>query len=249
MTVTRRPVLPGDERYKDAFDALREALGNGKAFEEAKAWAIQLCLSAEQLDWWDGPGLSDNKRYQRAWDSAAAAANKLAARLEKSEIDEAFMRILMAERDSGVQVISDNETCDVAFAKILRALAKQPNRIYFGRSKGFGYGPLILESGKGITGRNTLPSKSKSLAVAMTYGFRRITGGVESNGGFTGRFDMLVGGKPCYRAAMLFANATFKPHVKEADIDKWLDRHKRHAKVGLFWFSPWAETIDDEINP
>ena len=83
----------------------------------------------------------------------------------------------------------------------------------------------------------------------MTYGFRRITGGVESNGGFTGRFDMLVGGKPCYRAAMLFANATFKPHVKEADIDKWLDRHKRHAKVGLFWFSPWAETIDDEINP
>jgi len=236
-----------DERYKKAIDALRVAIGNGKVFEEAKAWAINLCDSAERLDWWDGPGRSAKKHYQRGWDSAAADANKLAVRLETSERNEAFIRILMALRESGVQLISDDETPDetpdVAFTKILRALAKQPSRIYFGSNNWFSYGPLTFESGKRIT----LPSKSMSLAVAMTYGFRRITGGVESNGGFTGRFDMLKGGKPCYGVAKLFANATFKPCVQEAAIVQWLKRHKR-ARVGLFWFSPWAGTIDDETN-
>jgi hypothetical protein len=218
------------DRYCAAITELRKALGDNEVFERAKAWAIQLCLSAEELDWWNPP------QRGRTWDNGARAAHKLAKHLECGDKGDAFMRVLMAQRDSGVQLKSNNdgETCDVTFTRMLMALAKQPN--WPNDTTGwFQYGPLTVYHKK----RVKLPSKSMTLAVAMIYGFRRFTGGVEPNGGFTGCFDMLVGGKPCYRAATLFANATFEPKVNAAAIDKWLDRHKRHATVGAFWFSPW----------
>jgi hypothetical protein len=219
------------DRYRAAITELRKALGDSELFERAKAWAIKLCLSAEELDWWNPP------RRQRTWDNGASAALKLANHLECCDEGDAFMRVSMAERDSGVQLKSNNgdELCDVAFTKMLKALAEQPNWPNDPTTGWFQYGPLFVYHKK----RVNLPSKSMTLAVAMIYGFRRLTGGAETNGGFTGRFDMLVGGKPCYRAAMLFANATFSPKVNAAAIDKWLDRHKRRAKVAALWFSPW----------
>jgi hypothetical protein len=212
---TRRPVVPADERYKDAIDALRKAFGRRQGFEEAKAWALWLCNEVEHTDQWqnDPHEMSQQDRlYLRTWTSAANAAKTLAQHLEISGADEGAARVDEAARLAGVKLVSDNkEAIDVAFTKILRELAKQPSSLHGKNGGPYVHGPLLVFTDK----RLSLPSRPMSLAFALIYGFRKATGAIAREpkpGSYLTnwpRFDLLSGGKACYGAVRLFVNTTF----------------------------------------
>lgn len=256
---TRRPILPADERYKDAIKALRKAFGPRQGFEEAKAWALRVCNEVEHTKAWHDPHeISQQERLRlRGWTSTARAAKTVARHLEINPV-EGVARVNEAARRAGVKLISDNkeatdEECFTAgldaFAKMLRELAKQPSSLHqrSGSSgQHFGHGPLlVIPPGK----RFSLPSRAMSLAFALIYGFRKATGAIECkpnpitpepssrSRGFEishsiyHRFDLLSGGRPCYAAARLFVNTTFNTTLSKDAIIKSLDRYKRRIHV------------------
>jgi hypothetical protein len=230
---TRQPIPPADERYRDAIDALRKAFGRRQGFEEAKAWALWLCNEVEHTNKWqnDPHEMSQQDRlYLRTWTSAARAAKTLAQHLEISGADEEAARVDEAARRAGVKLTSNNkEAIDVAFAKILRELAKQPFSLHGKNGGPYVHGPLLVFMGK----RFRLPSKPMSLAFALIYGFRKATGAIarspKPGSYFTNwpRFDLLSGGKACYDAVRLFVNTTFNTTLDNEAIIKSLQRYKQ----------------------
>jgi hypothetical protein len=255
----RRPILPADERYKDAIDALRKAFGRRQGFEEAKAWALRVCNEVEHAKaWQDQHQISQQERLRlRGRTSAAKAAVRLARDLEINPV-EGVARVNEAARRAGVKLIADNkeaidEECFTAgldaFTKMLREIAKQPSRLHqrSGSSgQHFLLRPLlVIPPDK----RFSLPSKPMSLAFALIYGFRKATGAIErkpnrsfgfpgsfgfyldSDGSIYHRFDILSGGRPCYGAVKLFVNTTFNTTLTKDAIIKSLNRHKRRIHV------------------
>jgi hypothetical protein len=103
-----------------------------------------------------------------------------------------------------------------------------------------------------------------SLAFALVYGFKKLTGAVErkpaSAAGrrpvsgtdecFRGlyfrnsvyhRFDLLSGGKPCYDAVTQFVNATFDTDLDMSAIIRSCNRCKRRVYVA----TKFMESVDD----
>lgn len=245
-----------DERYAEASERLRKMLGDGKAYEKANAWALWLCNeAAEHADIWqhDPHELSQqNRLYHRDWKngSASKAALRLARHLEISDEDEGLARVDEAARQSGIRLISDNkEAIDVGFTKMLRALAKQfasfdDDKLGSNPNGAFLHGPLLVIPGK----RFSLPSKPMSLAFALIYGFRKVTGAIERKpdpnsffGSFR-RFDLLSGGEPCYEAVRRFVNTAFKTNLKTPTIVKTLNRYKRRVYV----VTKLMESVEDD---
>ena len=222
--MARRPMLQGnDERYSAAIEELRRDLGRGKAFQAARLWALDLCRKAQQMSW---PTRSVKKeRLERTWDSASAHASKLADHLE---IDGFYGsgRVLLAEEQSGIRLKSDVKVpLNIAFAKILRALAQQG----LGRRRRetwVRYGPLSVKFA--ATDRINAPSRSTALATALVHGFRVITESVQENRPIVlYRCALKVrGGEPCYAAAAYFASAALDKVTTEDTVQKWMQRHR-----------------------
>jgi hypothetical protein len=251
MTVRRRPIVPANERYKDAIDKLQFVVGKGADFDFAKKWALDECGKAERYDW------SVNNRFEETWDSASAAASKLADHLEEGSDFGIIKRISEAEKDIGAMLSFKSKEPDdpvnasktsaraemeqrkvtaAMFPRLLRALSKQPAPLRRPRLRGktrftyhggtrFIYGPLIFGGTKERTKR---PSRTTTLAVALTHGFRVISEAVDEPTAVEPymRFKR-EGGKPCYAAAREFANATFPDDKKTsvAAITKYLSRN------------------------
>jgi hypothetical protein len=254
MTVRRRPILPADERYKGAIEALRVALGNGTAFDFAKTWALDECRKAERYDW------SVNNRFEKTWAGASAAARKLADHLEQGGDFGTIKRISEAEKDIGMRLrfkskepdgpvnaaktparaeMEQRKVTAAMFPRLLRALSKQPvpprrpplfrrrTRFVYDEGMQFIYGPLIFG---GTEERTKRPSRTTTLAIALTHGFRVISEAVDDS--MPTAVEPLMrfkrqGGKPCYAAAEEFANATFQDDKKTSldAITKYLSRN------------------------
>jgi hypothetical protein len=223
--MARRPMLQAnDERYSAAIEELGRALGTGRAFQSAQLWALDQCRKAQQMSW---PTRSlKKKRLAKTWNSASAAARKLADHLE---IDGLYgvKRVLSAEEQSGIRLKSDVRVpLNVAFAKLLRALAEQrlgprKNEIWIR------FGPLLIKFA--TADRIGAPSRSTALATALVHGFRVITESIQEN-----RENVLYrsvvlkirGGEPCYAAAAYFASAALDEATTEDTVQKWMLRHR-----------------------
>ena len=258
-----------DERYATAIakasKLLRNQLRDNRLYEVANTWAVKLCRFAQQTHLWNDPHeISQQERqYLREWKSEADAARSLARHLDVG--DWCGTRVDEAARRAGVVLIPDSKEaednpfqykilCRQAFTNMLRELEKQPVRSHQRRgSSGTPLlcGPLlVIPPGK----RLRLPKKPMSLAIALIYGFRKLTGAVERNPAsaagrkpasttdecFGGlyfnnnvyrRFDLLSGGKPCHEAATLFANLTFNTALEASAVTDWLKRNKRRVYV------------------
>ena len=260
---TQRTILPADERYKDAMDALHEALGDGVAFAHAQAWAIEQCGKAEHYDW----SVSNRfkEEFEEKWDSASRAALRLAEHLESGGLF-GTQRIIQAEEKIGLKLKFDSGepndasadgtprrveherhlTLETAFPKLLRALSRQPaprrkaaaateaGRFQYAGRKRYFCGPLMIT----VRERTRRPSRTQALALALSYGFRKINECVEDGYPIevVGRYYgiRMEGGKPCYEAAALFANLTFsdeKPTSEDA-ITKYLKRNRGSV---MYW--------------
>jgi hypothetical protein len=108
----------------------------------------------------------------------------------------------------------------------LRALAEQCRRA----ADWHVCGPVVMK----FADKNQIkmPPKATALAVALTYGFRRIPNCVKSNRKFTaqlnGGMDMEEG-QPCLPAAVLFANIALKAINEKTSVQavkQWL-KNKR----------------------
>jgi hypothetical protein len=271
MLGQRQPTLAESDSYKDASKRLRKQLRDTEAYAAANAWALNLCNEVKQTrQWSDQHEISQQERqYLRDWTAGVNAALFLARHLDAGDWDGS--RVDEAARQAGVPLIPDSkeagdanyhrsdEAClhkvlrRQAFTEVLRELAKQPvgsHQRASSRGRLFVCGPLlVIPPGK----RLHLPSESESLAIALIYGFRRMTGAIERNPSKAGhtptsatddcfrglyannneyrRFDLLSGGKPCHEAAVLFANATFDTEEEASTIIDWLKRNGRRAYV------------------
>jgi len=222
--MARRPMLQADdERYSAAIEELSRALGPGRAFQAARLWGLDQCRKAQQMSW---PTRSEEKkRLAKTWNSASAAARKLAVHLEIDGFYGAG-RVLLAEEQSGIRLKSDVRVpLNIAFAKLLRALAQQG----LGRRRGetwVRYGPLLVKFA--ATDRINAPSRSTALATALVHGFRVITESVQENRPIVlDRSALKVrGGEPCYAAAAYFASAALDEATTEDTVQKWMQRHR-----------------------
>ena len=135
-------------------------------------------------------------------------------------------RVLLAEEQSGIRLKSDVRVpLNIAFAKLLRALAQQG----LGRRRGetwVRYGPLLVKFA--ATDRINAPSRSTALATALVHGFRVITESVQENRPIVlDRSALKVrGGEPCYAAAAYFASAALDEATTEDTVQKWMQRHR-----------------------
>ena len=115
---------------------------------------------------------------------------------------------------------------NIAFAKLLRALAQQ--RLGRRRSETWvRYGPLLVKFA--ATDRINAPSRSTALATALVHGFRVITKeSVKENRPIVlDRSALKVrGGEPCYSAAAYFASAALDEATTEDTVQKWMQRHR-----------------------
>ena len=249
---TRRTILPADERYKDAIDALHEALGDGVAFAHAQAWAIEQCGKAEHYDW------SVSNRFAETWEGASAAARKLAEHLELGGEFGIAARISQAEKQIGMKLRFDSKepndasadgkvpktpgrakieryrTMAAAFPELLLALSEQP--VPPQQRERLLCGPLMFSARK----RTRRPSRPEALAIALTHGFRVISAAVDDSMPTAVEPFMRFkrkGGKPCYAAAGEFANATFQDDKKTSveAITKYLSRNGSGLR---FWGFP-----------
>jgi hypothetical protein len=220
--MARRPMLHADdERYSAAIEELGRDLGPGEAFEVAQLWALDQCRKAQQMSW---PTRSEEvKRLAKTWNSASAAALKLAHHLE---IDGFYgsERVRWAEEKSGIRLKSDLPR-NIAFAKLLRAL----EQLGFSRRRKetwVRYGPILVKFA--ATDRIAAPSKSIALATALVHGFRVITESVQEIRPIEFYRSALKvrGGKPCYEAAAYFASAAFAEATTEDTVQKWMQRHR-----------------------
>jgi hypothetical protein len=226
MTISQQ----GDERYSKASKRLRKTLGNDKAYEAANAWALKLCAEAEQFDWPDRPSPTKTR------DTGKLAA-KLADHLESGRLRE---HMEAAEQQSGIKLGLDA----ASLAKYLRALAEQceGGDIWLDWLDWLSCGPLRMR----FTNKNQkkMPPKATAIAVALTYGFRRIPDCVKSNRSFEPRFhgQFPRDGQPCLAAAVLFANAALKKEVMTDDatddavaaLKQWMKNNKGRFRYGGF---------------
>jgi hypothetical protein len=205
-----------DERYKTASERLRKQLRNDKAYEEANEWALRVCREAEQFSW---PSRPPPSNILPAGKLAAELADRLDQRWQGWEINEC---IQAAEKLSGIMLGFDA----ASFANYLRALAEQCRRA----ADWHVCGPLVMK----FADKNQIkmPPKATALAVALTYGFRRIPNCVKSNRKFTARLNGgmdMKEGQPCLPAAVLFANIALKAINEKTSVQavkQWL-KNKR----------------------
>jgi hypothetical protein len=220
-----------DERYKTASDRLRKQLRNDKAYEEANEWALRVCREAEQFSW---PSRPPPCKILPAGKSAAELADHLDHRgrgisdLLNQGINEL---IQAAEKESGMRLRLDA----ASFANYLRALAEQCRQA----ADWHECGPLVMK----FTDKNQIkmPPKATALAVALTYGFRRVPDWVKNNTKFTARLgglmDVEVHGQPCLPAAVLFANIALKAINEQTSVKavkQWLKNNRGRIRYWGF---------------
>jgi hypothetical protein len=191
-----------DERYKAASERLRKQLRNDKAYEEANEWALRVCREAEQFSWPCRPPPSE---ILDAGKSAAELADHL------GQVYSINYCMQGAEKESGIRLGFDA----ASFANYLRALANQCREADEWRA----CGPLVMK----FTDKNQIimPPKATALAVALTYGFRRIPDVVKNNRKFVARLEGRMDkghGQPCLPAAVLFANVALKAIHEETSV-------------------------------
>jgi hypothetical protein len=210
-----------DERYKTASERLRKQLRNDKAYEEANEWALRVCREAERFSWPSRPPPSE---ILHAGKSAAELADDLdQGRRIDGIIGQGINQCIQAaEKQSGIRLGFDA----ASFANYLRALAEQCRRAAYWHV----CGPLVMK----FADKNQIimPPKATALAVALTYGFRRIPDCLKNNRKFVARLAGGmdgVHGQPCLPAAVLFANVALKAINEETSVKavkQWLKNNR-----------------------
>jgi hypothetical protein len=156
------------ERYGTAIAALEhlELGGDPKLFGGALRAAIYYCEKARAFDWPERRFRKRRSKVASSWGAANAAADKLAIHFEQLDDRVGSARLHAAILKSGLQMKSQG-TLHVSFAKLLRALAKQPKP----RSHQEQIGPLKIQ----ISGRK-LPSRENVLIILLAHLFDRVAG-------------------------------------------------------------------------
>jgi hypothetical protein len=213
------------ERYKAASEQLRKQLRNDGEYEEANGWALRVCREAEQFSW---PSRPPPSKILDAGKSAAELADHLGQGWPINDCMRA------AEKQSGVRLGFDA----AAFANYLRALADQCRQEVEWRD----CGPLVMK----FTDKNQIkvPPKATALALALTYGFRRIPDWVKDNRKFVarleGHMDEVHRGPPCLAAAVLFANVALKAIHEETSVKavkQWVKNNRGRFRYWGFGVS------------
>jgi hypothetical protein len=116
----------------------------------------------------------------------------------------------------------ESEGLDASLAKRLWGLAEQCSDEWRACA------PLVMK----FTDKNQIimPRKAPALAVALTYGFRKIPDCVKNNKPFEPQgFDHIIGGQPCLPAAVDFANVALKAINEQTNVGavkQWLKNNR-----------------------
>jgi hypothetical protein len=210
---------------REAVEELRSELGKGKAFQEARFFALKACKQARRITWLTR---GEERRFVTNWNAVTAAARRLAERLQRADKFQVWMALHVIERDDGVNVSPQD------LLKLLTALSDQrigPRS----RSSWFPYGPIALRFE--TAERVALPSKTLALAVVLTHIFRCCSDKPSISFNKHGLLKVR-GGKPCYVVAAHLASVTFNRDkaVTPETLKVWLQRHRGRIRYRPeFW--------------
>jgi hypothetical protein len=225
-----------EEQYGAAIAALkRSALGRDpKDFSAALDVAIHHCEKARAFDWPEGEVRRRTRKAAASWNSANAAAKKLAVHLEDLDDLTGAKRLGFALGRVSMQMKTKTpEPLHVVFASLLRALANQVPRRAVTRRMDSGYQIGPLRVGKSS---QKLPGREVVLTVMLAHLFDR----VEKHDG-DGVLELVVG-EPISRGrawevAADFASAALGPSVDPNAAKKFLHDHRGHL-----FFQAWPKS-------
>jgi hypothetical protein len=222
-----------EEQYRTAIAALkRSTLGRDpKYFNTALDVAVHHCEKARAFDWPESEVRRRTRKAAASWNSANAAATKLAKHLEDLDDLTGAKRLGFALGRVSMQIrTKTGGPLHVAFASLLRALAKQvPRRAVTGRvESGYQIGPLRV--GKSS---QKLPGRKVILTLVLAHLFDRVA---EHDGGAV---LALVAGERisagrAWEVAADFASAALGPAVDPNAAKKFLRDHRGHL-----FFQAW----------
>jgi|SRR5450759_697229 hypothetical protein len=225
-----------EERYGVAITALQcSPLGRDpKDFSAALDVAIHHCEKARAFDWPESEVRGRTRKAAASWNSANAAAIKLAVHLENLDDLTGAKRLGFALARVGMRMkIDPTRPLHIEFARLLRALAKQlPRRAAPGRAgSGYQIGPLRV--GKSS---QKLPGQEIVLTLVLAHLFDRVT---EHDG--DGVLKLMMG-EPISRGrawevAADFASAALGPSVDSNAAKKFLHDHRGHL-----FFEAWPKS-------
>jgi len=230
---------PNDDPYAYAMQRLKKSISDPEKFEQALALAIHHCEKARAYDWSEAEIRQRARDAKGSWDSANAAALKLAQHLEMLDPLTGYVRLERAWSEVaklGIKKMPPPPQSAI-FVALLRALAKQlPGK---GGIRGYNLGPL----GVGKPSRK-MPSREVALTVALAHIFGRVMahGGpwpLALNSG-----EAIKSGR-AWDAAAEFASAALGCTVDADAPKKYSHDHKGH----LYFRSEWKPVQRKLVRP
>jgi len=227
----RSESTPSKDPYAEARQTLEKAIRDPGKFARALALAIRHCEKARAYDWFEAEFRQRARDAEESWDSANAAARKLAKHFETLDPVTGYMRLEQAWRQvskSGIKKMPPPPQGAI-FVALLRALANQvPRTKRRGRvDHGYTFGPLRI----GKSSRR-MPSREVAVTVAMAHIFDRVMAHegavlVLKNG------EAIKNGK-AWEAAADFASAALSGNVDANAAKKYLRDHRGHLSLRLW---------------
>lgn len=241
VSAAPNPVKPlsdaQEKRYGAAITALEcSALGRDpKDFSTALDVAIHHCEKARAFDWPESEARGRTRKAAASWNSANAAAFKLAVHFENLDDLTGAKRLGFALGRVSMRMKTETAgPLHKEFARLLRALAKQlPRRAATGRAgSGYQIGPLRV--GKSS---QKLPGREVVLTLVLAHLFDRVA---EHDG--DGELRLVVGepisaGRAWGGVAADFASAALRPSVDSNAAKKFLRDHRGHL-----FFEAWPKS-------
>lgn len=225
-----------EEQYGAAIAALKcSALGRDpKDFNTAVDVAIHYCEKARAFDWPESEVRKRNRKAAASWNSANAAAIKLALHLENLDDLTVARRLAAALGKVGMQMKTETAVpLRLVFARFLRALANQVPRRPATRRMDSGYQIGPLRVGKSS---QKLPGREVVLTLVLAYLFDRVSKH-DGDGVLELKVGELISGGAAWEAAADFASAALGPSVDSNAARKFLHDHRGHL-----FFQAWPES-------
>lgn len=225
---------PIKDLYAGPRRTLEKAIRDPDKFGQAVALAIRYCEVVRAHKWSEGQARQRGREARKSWDSANAAALKLARHFETLDALTGHVRLAEAWNqvaNSGTKKMPPPPT-SATFAKLLHALAKQ---VLGTERKGHvGHGYVLGPLGIGRSSRR-MPSRGVALTVALAHVFGRVLA-YKGPGPLINNGESIRSGR-AWEAAADFAMVALDCVVDANAAKKYLRDHRGHLYLRL-WSKP-----------